>query len=207
MSHVCIFTATLEEVTSVAYGLMFCTGDCYDRLNSQKPTKLECWSDLQWFDKHARPCRNHGDLLNFANSVVEFSTIQAEGCHGGGQLCSRGSAQQPGGSWAFTSQLCARLSDSVPFRAQTVYSPCCGHPAIVRVIWKALRIFFLKQVKAICICFSLEDFTGQLRRPDIEHAEGGFPLRRHLHHLSFLCHPLTVFPESSQLHLSGYSVS
>lgn len=71
------------------------------------------------------------------------------------------SDRQPGGSWAFTSQLPVWLSHIVPFRAQIVYSPCSGHHCKSELIWKALRIFFFfwcEQVKAICICFALGRF-------------------------------------------------
>lgn len=96
------------------------------------------------------------------------------------------SDRQPGGSWAFTSQLPVWLSHIVPFRAQTVYSPCSGHHCKSELIWKALRIFFFffgaSKSRQFAFVSLLEDFTGQLRQADIEHAKESFPLRCHLHH-------------------------
>lgn len=138
-------------------------------LNLEKYTSLFLFS--HWATGYYWACRS-----------VWSKNCRAEDRRGGGQLCnSWGSAQQPGGSCAFTSQLPVLLSHIVPFRAQTVYSPCSGHPTIVRASWfeKAWRFFFwvggFKQVKAICICFSLKVFTGQLRQEDIERAKESFP--------------------------------
>lgn len=114
-------------------------------------------------------------------------------CHDGGQLCKErriSSAARRVPSLYFA----APLSHIVPFRTQTVYPPCSGHPTIVRASWfeKPSGFFFCRQVKAICICFSLQDLTGRLRQADIEHAKGGFLLHRHLHHpLVLLCRPLS----------------
>lgn len=132
---------------------------------------------------------------------VGVMSSRGDHCHDGGQLCKErriSPAARRVPSLYFT----APLSHIVPFRAQTVYPPCSVHPTIVRASWfekpSGFFFFFCKQVKAICICFSLQDLTGRLRQADIEHAKGGgFPLHRHLHHpLVFLCWPLSfcLFP-------------
>lgn len=48
------------------------------------------------------------------------------------------------------------------------------HHCESELIWKASRIFWCEQVSAICICSSLEDFTGQLRQADIEKCQKEF---------------------------------
>lgn len=130
-------------------------------------------------------------FLNFlakACSPVLSKDCRAKDCRGGGQLCSNwGSTQQRQAAWRvlslyFTAPLFGShtLCHSEPDRIFTMF--WAPHHCNSELIWKASRIFYFfwwEQVKAICICFSLEDFTGQLRQPAIEHAKESFPLRHH----------------------------